>query len=77
MLRIYEDSENFDEIEPWHIISLKAITDFLMMYNFINSDTVDVTEIAHILLRISFKAELTLKTLAVEGLCKLLLSDKL
>lgn len=48
-----------------------------MLYNMKNSDGIDIQEISNTLLRIAYKGDLTMKTLAIEGLCKLLVCDKL
>ncbi|KRX09749.1 Armadillo-type fold [Pseudocohnilembus persalinus] len=76
MLDLYEGGDNNNSLCQ-HIISIKSLIDFMMLYNFNNNQEIDVLEIVNQFTRIAFQGDLPMRTLAVEGLCKLLINEKI
>lgn len=70
----------------YHIISLKLIFDFFMMYKYptnssvsneISKEKYDIEDIVSHLSRFMFKGDLITQKLCIEGFCRLLFNDKL
>ncbi|EGR28535.1 AT hook motif family protein, putative [Ichthyophthirius multifiliis] len=73
--------KNEDEDNLSIIISLRSIVDFILLYDFAKnpsqSDDIDISLTQDLILQQGFQANYFVRNIAIEGLCKLLLNNKL